>query len=84
MTKQPRVVLAFLFLLLIGLTSSQSARAQSGITQKNNLGGLAMVLPMKVLGSGDGTWDANAWKTDAFYGNPLNGFLAPSNCQHVH
>jgi hypothetical protein len=49
----------------------------NGITQKNNLGGLAMVLPVKVLGAGDGTWDANAWKTDAFYGNPLSGFVAP-------
>lgn len=49
----------------------------NGITQKNNLGGLAMVLPVKVLGTGDGTWDTSAWKTDAFYGNPLSGFIAP-------
>ena len=49
----------------------------NGITQKNSLGGLAMVLPVKVLGSGDGQWDANAWKTDAFYGNPLTGFAVP-------
>lgn len=47
------------------------------ITQKNNIGGLAMVLPVKILGAGDGQWDANAWKTDAFYGNPLVGFSAP-------
>jgi hypothetical protein len=49
----------------------------NGITQKNNLGGLAMILPVKVLGTGDGTWDATSWKSDAFYGNPLNGFVAP-------
>lgn len=49
----------------------------NGVNQKNNLGGLAMVLPIKVLGAGDGQWDANAWKTDAFYGNPLSGFAAP-------
>jgi hypothetical protein len=49
----------------------------NGITQKNSLGGLAMILPVKVIGTGDGQWDANAWKTDAFYGNPLSGFLAP-------
>jgi hypothetical protein len=49
----------------------------NGITQKNSLGGLAMVLPVKVIGAGDGQWDANAWKTDAFYGNPLSGFAAP-------
>jgi hypothetical protein len=49
----------------------------NGITQKNNLGGLAMILPVKILGTGDGQWNALAWKTDAFYGNPLNGFFAP-------
>jgi hypothetical protein len=48
----------------------------NGITQKNNLGGLAMILPVKVIGAGDGQWDPNAWK-DAFYGNPLSGFVAP-------
>lgn len=48
----------------------------NGITQKNNLGGLAMILPVKVIGAGDGQWDPNAWK-DAFYGNPLSGFAAP-------
>lgn len=49
----------------------------NGITQKNNLGGLAMILPVKVLGTADGKWDPMAWKTDAFYGNPLSGFVAP-------
>ena len=49
----------------------------NGINQKNNLGGFAMVLPVKVLGTGDGQWDPNAWKTDAFYGNPLTNFAAP-------
>ena len=49
----------------------------NGITQKNNLGGLAMILPVKVIGAGDGQWDPNAWKTGAFYGNPLTGFVAP-------
>ncbi len=49
----------------------------NGIAQKNSLGGFAMILPVKVIGAGDGQWDANAWKTDAFYGNPLNGFAAP-------
>ena len=49
----------------------------NGITQKSSLGGLAMILPVKVIGAGDGQWDVNAWKTDAFYGNPLTGFAAP-------
>ncbi len=34
----------------------------NGITQKNNLGGLAMILPVKVIGAADGQWDQNAWK----------------------
>jgi hypothetical protein len=49
----------------------------NGLAQKNNLGGLAMILPVKVLGDADGHWDAAAWKTEAFYGNPLDGFAAP-------
>jgi hypothetical protein len=49
----------------------------NGLNQKNQLGGLAMILPVKVLGEREGKWDVNAWKTDAFYGNPLNGFVAP-------
>jgi hypothetical protein len=49
----------------------------NGISQKNNLGGYSMILPVKVIGTGDGQWDPNAWKTDAFYGNPLSGCVAP-------
>jgi hypothetical protein len=49
----------------------------NGITAKNNLGGLAMILPVKVIGTADGQTDLNAWKTGAFYGNPLTGFLVP-------
>lgn len=48
----------------------------NGLTQKNSIGGLAMILPVKVLGAADGEWDVNGWKT-AFYGNPLTGFVAP-------
>jgi hypothetical protein len=29
-----------------------------------------------VLGN-QGPWDKTAWKTGAFYGNPLTGFTAP-------
>ena len=49
----------------------------NGIAQKNSLGGFAMVVPVKVIGAADGQWNPNAWKTDAFYGNPLSGFAAP-------
>jgi hypothetical protein len=32
-----------------------------------------LILPVKVLGATE-KWDAAAWKTEAFYGNPLTGF----------
>jgi hypothetical protein len=32
-----------------------------------------VILPIKVLGASE-KWNVAAWKTDAFYGNPLNGF----------
>jgi hypothetical protein len=33
-----------------------------------------VVVPVAILDKQDGPWDRNAWKTEAFYGNPLNGF----------
>ena len=36
-----------------------------------------VVIPVTVLGTQDGKWDRNAWKTEAFFGNPLNGFSPP-------
>jgi len=47
------------------------------IASKNKLGGIRMVLPVKVVGEADGKYDALAWKTGALYGNPLAGFTAP-------
>lgn len=33
-----------------------------------------VIVPATVIGTQDGTWDRNAWKTEAFYGNPPQGF----------
>ena len=44
----------------------------NGITWDNFL-----FVPVTVVGDADGTWDRNAWKTDAFYGHPLSGFNWP-------
>jgi hypothetical protein len=49
----------------------------TGIGPQNKLGSGRVVLPVQVLGDQDGQWDKNAWKTEAFYGNPLNGFSLP-------
>ncbi|MDX6614098.1 MAG: hypothetical protein QOD75_3284 [Blastocatellia bacterium] len=34
-------------------------------------------VPVTIIGEQDGTWDKNAWKTEAFYGHPLTGFNWP-------
>jgi hypothetical protein len=33
-----------------------------------------VVVPVAILDDQDGPWDKDAWKTDAFYGNPPQGF----------
>ena len=49
----------------------------NGIATSNKLGNNRVIVPVQVLGDSDGQWDKNAWKTDAFYGNPLTGFTGP-------
>lgn len=60
--------------------------ADNGIGKANGIIGLdpingrdtkRVVIPVTVLGTQDGKWDRNAWKTDAFFGNPLTGFTVP-------
>ncbi|MBK8151113.1 MAG: hypothetical protein IPK58_23640 [Acidobacteria bacterium] len=46
-----------------------------GIASKNKLGAQKVVIPVKVIGTGK--WNLMNWKTDAFYANPLNGFIVP-------
>ena len=48
----------------------------NGIAKSNKLGNNRIIVPVQVLGDSDGQWDKMAWKTDAFYGNPLSGFTA--------
>jgi hypothetical protein len=36
-----------------------------------------VIVPVAILDDQDGPWDRNAWKTEAFYGNPLKGFTWP-------
>ena len=49
----------------------------SGVGKQNNLGTGRIVLPVQITGDQDGTWDRNAYKTDAFFGSPLTGFVVP-------
>ena len=51
---------------------------EDSITTANQMGvHNRAVVPVRVLGDQDGQWDHDAWKTDAFYGNPLKGFTPP-------
>lgn len=49
----------------------------NGIAKQNNLGGIRMVLPVKIIGDQDVKYDPLSWKTDALYGSGLAGFNAP-------
>lgn len=49
----------------------------NGIAKQNKLGGIRMVLPLKIIGDQDVKYDPLSWRTDMFYGNGLAGFTAP-------
>jgi hypothetical protein len=56
--------------------SPEGKVVDNGIAKNNKVGGMRWIIPQKIHGSADGTWNKSAWNTDAFYGNPLNGFTA--------
>jgi hypothetical protein len=47
-----------------------------GVATANKLGGIRLVVPVKIIDVADGKINPEAWKTQAFYGNPLTGFKA--------
>jgi hypothetical protein len=47
----------------------------NGIAKANKLGSNRIIVPVQVIGN-QSQWDRLAWKTGAFYGNPLTGFTA--------
>jgi hypothetical protein len=53
---------------------AQGKIVDNGIATANKLGNDRVIVPVQVLGDSDGQWDKTAWKTDAFYSNPLTGF----------
>ena len=56
-------------------TADAGGKFDNGISTENKIGSDRVILPIQVLGD-QGPWDHNAWKTGAFYGNPLTGFIA--------
>jgi hypothetical protein len=60
----------------IKFTVKPDGSFQNGIADANKIGTERVIVPVGIIGDQDGTWDRNAWKSDAFYGNPLTGFNA--------
>jgi hypothetical protein len=61
----------------IKFTVGPDGKLENGIAPANKLGNDRVIVPVMILGEQDGKWDRTAWKTDAFYGNPLTGFTPP-------
>lgn len=61
----------------IKFTVGPNGKIDNGIATANKLGTGRVMVPVAIIGDQDGLWDRAAWKTEAFYGNPLTGFTAP-------
>jgi hypothetical protein len=57
-------------------TVGPDGKFDNGIASANKLGSNRVIIPVQIIGDQDGQWNRAAWKTDAFYGNPLTGFTA--------
>ena len=60
----------------IKFTVGPNGKLDNGIATANKLGTGRVIVPVTIIGDQDGQWDRVAWKTEAFYGNPLTGFSA--------
>ena len=58
-------------------TVAADGSLETGIATANKMGENAAFVPVKVIGTQEGVWDRLAWKTGAFFANPLTGFTAP-------
>jgi len=61
----------------IKFTVQSGGKFDNGIATANKLGSNIVIVPVTIIGDQDGMWNRAAWKTDAFYGNPLAGFTPP-------
>ena len=60
----------------IKFTVDAEGNFDSSISTANKLGSNRAIVPVQIIGDQEGEWDHDAWKSDAFYGNPLTGFSA--------
>ena len=56
-------------------TIAPDGRWRAGAPPRTSSWSNRVVVPVEVIGD-QGLWDTAAWKTGAFYGNPLKGFAA--------
>lgn len=70
-----KVLLAHHLARSIKFTVKDDGTFDNGIADANKLGSKRVIVPVTVIGD-QPKWDADAWKTGAFYGNPLEGFTA--------
>jgi hypothetical protein len=61
----------------IKFTVGPDGKLENGVAPANKLGNDRVIVPVMIIGDQDGQWDRLAWKTEAFYGNPLTGFTPP-------
>jgi len=61
----------------IKFTVGPEGKLDDRVAAANKLGSDRAVVPVQIIGDQDGPWDRAVWKTEAFYGNPLEGFSAP-------
>lgn len=60
----------------IKFTVAADGTFDNGIATANQLGTKRIVVPVQIVGAQDGDWNRNAWRSAAFYANPLTGFTA--------
>ncbi len=60
----------------VKFTVAADGKFDNGIASANKLGSDRVIVPVQLIGDGDGVWDRTAWKAWGFYGNPLTGFTA--------
>ena len=65
----------------IKFTVGADGKFDNGIATANKLGSDRVIVPVQIIGDQDGACDKTAWKTEAFYGNPLTGLR---RCRRVN
>ena len=61
----------------IKFTVGPEGLLDNGVASSNKIGTARVIVPVQIIGDQDGQWNRAAWKTEAFYGHPLNGFTPP-------